>query len=115
MWDGRMDLFTAGGRVMGDVVVSPTEHQEVTFVVDGLQPGWEARLVHNGRVFESVPVDGAELKVTREIETAAASVVRFCVHNQEGEAVVCSNPLYFYPQPPQRLLPPVRLKGHGPA
>lgn len=115
MWDGSMDLFTSDGHVMGDVVVATEDSREVTFVADGLAPGWEARLVHNGRVFESVPVDGDELKVTREIEITAASVVRFCVHNEAGEAVVCSNPIYFYSQPPQRLLPPVRLKGHGPA
>ena len=105
-----MDLFTAGGRRMGDVVVAPGDHQEVTFVVDGLMPGWEARLVKNGQVFETVPVTGAELKITRTIEAGEASVVRFCVHNEEGEAAVCSNPIYFYPQTPQRLLPPVRLQ-----
>lgn len=113
-WDGRMDLFTADGRVMGDVVVGGEASQEVTFMADGLAPGWEARLINNGRVFEAVPVSGSEMKISRRMETATTSVVRFCVHDAEGEAVVCSNPIYFYPQAPERLLPRVRLNDREP-
>jgi hypothetical protein len=113
-WDGRMDLFTADGRVMGDVVVGGDERHEVTFMADGLEPGWEARLIANGGVFETVPVSASSLQVTRPVETATTSVVRFCVHDAAGEAVVCSNPIYSYPQAPERLLPRVRLNGHEP-
>jgi hypothetical protein len=108
-WDGHMDIFTAGGRRMGDVVVGAGDRQEVTFVADGLAPGWEARLINNGRVFRTTPISGSEFMASDSIETSVTSVVRFCVHDGEGEAVVCSNPIYFYPEPPQRLLPRVRL------
>jgi hypothetical protein len=113
LWDGRMDLYTATGRRMGDVVIAAGPRQDITFVVDGLKPGWEARLIRNGTVFESISIAADKMKVTRQIPTGDTAVVRFCVHDQDGEAVVCSNPLYFYPLKPERLLPVERLAADG--
>lgn len=108
-WDGQMDLLTADGRRMGDVVIGGPPRQEVTFLCDGLQPGWEARLVRNGAVFESVPVRRSWFRATRSIRTDETQVVRFCIHDGGGQAVVCSNPIYFYPRRPAGHLPAVRL------
>ena len=115
IWDGHMDISIPQGRAMGDVVIASNSPAEITFTCDGLKPGWEARLVNNGAVFETVPLTASEFRATRQIPVEKTSIVRFCVYNETGQAVVCSNPLYFYPSSPQRLLPGARLSGRRPA
>ena len=114
IWDGHMDISIPQGRAMGDVVIASHSPAEITFTCDGLKPGWEARLVNNGAVFETVPLTASEFRATRQIPVEKTSIVRFCVYNETGQAVVCSNPLYFYPSSPQRLLPGARLSGRRP-
>jgi hypothetical protein len=113
MWDGHMDITIPQGRSMGDVVIAGDSPAEVTFTCDGLKPGWEARLVNNGTVFEKVPLTAAEFQITRQVPVVETSIVRFCIYNETGQAVVCSNPIYFYPSPPRGLLPGARASRAG--
>ena len=100
-WNGRMDLFTSSGHRMGDVVVNGPGRQELTLHCDGLQAGWRVRLVRNGELLEEFEAEKGLFRVTRAVETEGTAIVRYCVHEEDGEPVACSNPLYFYATRPE--------------
>jgi hypothetical protein len=101
LFDGEVDLVTARGRRMGQIVVTEARAEDLTLRVDGAERGDRVHVVVSGARVETFVVDGARFEQAYRCELAPEKVTlaRIEVY-RSGEAVVFSNPIWFVREAP---------------
>lgn len=95
-FDGALDLVTADGGRMGDVLRVAPGVQHVEVRADGLRTGQTVRVLRDGAEIGRHPSVGARLRVREMVDVLAPTFVRFEVLAQD-EVVAASNPIHFVP------------------
>jgi hypothetical protein len=96
-FDGRVDLTTARGFRMGDVVLTDREGISLSALVSGLTGGERVRIVGSQGVLAEDVASGPEHTLSAELHTDARAneFARVEVHAEDGAALVFSNPIWF--------------------
>jgi hypothetical protein len=108
-FDGILDLTTAHGFKMGQVVITDRNEATVTITADGLTPGDEVRTVWSGQLVNSYPVTAPMFSQIESypLDSTAGAFLRVEVFSSGGVEKVMSNPIYFV-----RQAPPTGLTWH---
>jgi hypothetical protein len=101
-FDGTVDLTTARGARMGQIVVTDAPHEDVTVRIEGLVARDHVRLVVSGREEGRWRVASSSFAQTRTVmlDPTQPTVVRVEVDGRDGTAKVLSNPITFVRQEP---------------
>ena len=102
-FDGTVDLVTADGARMGQIVVTDRDVERVAISVRGLEAGDELIVVESGEMVMRHVVKNSTVALEHDIALAAegSTTVRIEVRDQGGVAKVFSNPLIFVRQVPE--------------
>ncbi|MEW6267683.1 MAG: hypothetical protein AB1689_00130, partial [Thermodesulfobacteriota bacterium] len=102
LFDGTLDLTTARGARMGQIVVTDRASEELTVRLDGLAPGDEVRLLVSGVEVARWTASSPALVATQAVALDATrpTVARVEVHAADGAAKVFSNPITFVREEP---------------
>ena len=95
-FDGALDLVTAEGGRMGDVLRVAPGAQDVEVRADGLRPGQTVRVLRDGAEIGQHPSAGGSLRVHETLDVLVPTFVRVEVL-EAGEVVAASNPIHFVP------------------
>ncbi|MBK9645784.1 MAG: hypothetical protein IPO67_11645 [Deltaproteobacteria bacterium] len=94
---------------MGQVVLGAEGPQRIWFTMSPPKPGYQARLIVDGEVAETWTLDSAdEAFIETEIDPDAVSFVRMEVLSTAGEAVLFTNPIWFWGAQDLPLVPEER-------
>jgi len=101
-FDGKLDLWTDGGQLMGALVRTAAPRVGVTVAIEGCEEGDVVRLVQPGRPDATSTAAGDTFREHHEVALAGdgPSLVRVEVTDGEGRARVYGNPIYFLPPAP---------------
>ena len=96
-FDGRIDLRTAQGFSMGQIVLTDSGKADVSFEAHGLVAGDIVRIVVSGVQQTNHRVEGSAFVHTAEVplDPEKPTVVRFEVYDEHGTEKVFSNPITF--------------------
>lgn len=106
-FDGRLDITSAEGGRMGQVLFVGDTGITLTYRAEGLRQGQRIRNVHDGRIVERFIPNGASFEHSERIAGGETGCVRFEVVDDQGP-VAFSNPLYLLPNPPPNGVPAAR-------
>jgi len=95
-FDGVLDITTAAGGRMGDVLTVAPGAQLLTLHAEGLRSGQSLRVIRDGTPVAVHEPAAAAIRVGHEIDVDAPTFVRFEVL-EDGAPVVSSNPIHFVP------------------
>lgn len=110
LFDGTVDLSTARGARMGQIVVTDAPSEDVGVAIDGLEKGDVVRLLASGTEVARWTASGATFRERRHVslDPQRATVVRVEAYAADQTAKVLSNPITFLPQMPPGGVPPAR-------
>ena len=95
---------------MGQVVVGATGPETLWFTMSPSKPGYEARLIVDGEVAETWTLgEGQKMLIETEVDPATISFARMELVSPAGEAVLFTNPIWFWPAEDEALVPDERL------
>jgi hypothetical protein len=96
-FDGSIDLTSAGGFRMGDVVVTSAASESVTAVLTGLAAGDRVQWIVSGAPAGVTTASGPSLKETRTIalHPSEPTIVRVELREPGGAEQAFSNPITF--------------------
>jgi hypothetical protein len=108
-FDGRLDLATDRGAVMGQIVVTDLPTARVTLSAQGLAPNDTVVIVEAGERVERLEVHASDFEASHSLRLGErGSSVRVEVYDATGRAKVFSNPIHFVREPPVGGLAPDR-------
>ena len=92
---GTIEFKTTDGYEMGSVLVGKNK-VEICFSAKNISPGWELRLVENGRTIHSQKIETQNFEYTSVLELNEENVVfhRAELWDEEGRCVMLTNPIY---------------------
>lgn len=94
---------------MGQVVVGAEGPETLWFTMSPSKPGYQARLIVDGAVAETWTLDeGQQAFIETQVDPAALSFVRMEVLTAEGDGVLFTNPIWFWPAEDEALVPEER-------
>ena len=93
-FDGRMDIETAAGGRMGEVLSVTPGPQRLTLRAEGLREGQWVRVIVDGQPMRAWEPEGPIFQGVYEIDVAAPSFVRFEILEGD-EPIALSNPIHF--------------------
>ncbi|MEY3212699.1 MAG: hypothetical protein RIT28_3180 [Pseudomonadota bacterium] len=95
---------------MGQVVIGATGPEPLWFTMSPSKPGYQARLILDGEVAETWTLgDGQTILIETEVDPEAISFARMELVSPAGEAVLFTNPIWFWPAEDEALVPIERL------
>jgi hypothetical protein len=106
-FDGRLDITTAEGGRMGQVLLVGDAGTTLTYRAEGLRPGQQIRIVRDGRITGRLAPGGASFDYSEQIAGEEPGFVRFEVVDDRGP-VAFSNPVYLLLEPQPGGVPPAR-------
>ena len=106
-FDGRLDIDSAEGGRMGQVLFVGDAGTTLTYRAAGLRPGQEIRIVRDGRVAERLTPSGASFEHSERIAGGEPGFVRLEVVDDQGP-VALSNPIYLLSEQLPGGTPPAR-------
>jgi hypothetical protein len=110
-FDGSLDLWSASGAVMGQIVVTDRNADEVRIDAAGLVPGDLVDVVVSGAPAARHVAEGERLHVAHPLALAPGedAFVRAEVRDAEGGPRAFSNPIHFVRPARAEGLPPARV------
>lgn len=118
LFDGTLDLTTARGARMGQIVVRAPEiaSEQVEVKIDGLAAGDSVRLLVSGEEVARWTAEGAPLTHTHDValDPTRPTVVRVEAYAADGTAKVLSNPITFVREEPPAGIPAARAGSQAP-
>ncbi|MFN7950774.1 MAG: hypothetical protein U0610_03530 [bacterium] len=105
---GTLDLTSATGFRMGQIVVTDATEQGVRAIVDGAVEGDSIAFVESGRTSATTPVTApprAAVERTVALASGEPVAVRFELRDSAGEPKVLSNPIVFTSAVPSAGIP----------
>jgi hypothetical protein len=106
-YDGTLDLTTARGFRMGQIVLTDREAVVVEVSLTGLEARDEVRVVEPSGPVAMLEANGAQLRREHPVQ-ALPGFVRVELLGDDGEPRVLSNPIHFLREAPQGGIPPAR-------
>jgi hypothetical protein len=110
LFDGTLDLVSAAGHRMGQIVVTDRDTDDVAIEIDGLSAGDAVAVVESGRKTETIVAKSASLRASRTVrlDPEQPTVVRLEVRGADGTVKVLSNPITFVRTVPAGGIEPAR-------
>lgn len=94
---------------MGQVVVGAEGPETLWFTMSPSKPGYQARLIVDGEVAETWTLgNGQTILIETEVDPATSSFARMELVSPAGEAVLFTNPIWFWPAEDEALVPDER-------
>ena len=113
VYDGRLDLSTPQGFVMGQIVLTDQPGQQVIAQVDGLALGDQLRWVISGQPLPTVVAQQSQVQIEQMVllTPSNGAFARLEVYTAGGTPKVFSNPIYFVRRVPPEGIPPAQSFG----
>lgn len=110
LFDGTVDLSTARGARMGQIVVRDAASEDVTVAIDGLAAGDSVRLIVSGTEVARWSAASSSFRQTQQValDPARPTIVRVEAYAPDDTAKVLSNPITFLRDAPDGGIVPAR-------